>query len=159
MAIITVERTAVDDGYFEMADAMYEAAAGQDGFLGMEWVYDSQRRVGITSSYWRDAESIRRWKLEAAHLVAQQLGKERWYEGYRVRVARLDAPGGRLSAHRFRLISGTRACCSSRFASVGLLLACVSPRWRPRRSVATSMPRPWGHSVRGQIGEITLNRR
>jgi heme-degrading monooxygenase HmoA len=73
-----------------MADAMYQAATKQDGFLGMEWVYDSERRVGITSSYWRDAESIRHWKLEAEHLIAQQLGKERWYEAYRVRIARVE---------------------------------------------------------------------
>jgi len=50
VAVITVRRTEDDDGYFEMADAMHEAAAAQDGFLGMEWVYDAGQRVGITSS-------------------------------------------------------------------------------------------------------------
>jgi heme-degrading monooxygenase HmoA len=90
VAIITVERSEIDDGYFEMADAMYHAASSQDGFLGMEWVSDAAQRVGITASYWRDAESIGRWKLEAEHLVAQKLGKDRWYDAYRVRIARVE---------------------------------------------------------------------
>lgn len=46
VAVITVERTASDDGYFEMADAMYELAKAQRGFLGMEWVYDAGQRAG-----------------------------------------------------------------------------------------------------------------
>jgi hypothetical protein len=33
VAIITVERGESDDGYFEMADAMYELAHSQPGFL------------------------------------------------------------------------------------------------------------------------------
>lgn len=90
VAIITVERSEIDDGYFEPADAMYQAASSQDGFLGMEWVSDSEQRVGITASYWRDAESIRGWKREAEHLVAQTLEKERWYEAYRVRIAKVE---------------------------------------------------------------------
>jgi heme-degrading monooxygenase HmoA len=88
--IITVERSDDDDGYFEMADAMYEAATSQDGFLGMEWVSDAAQRVGITASYWRDAASIQGWKLQAEHLIAQKLGKERWYDAYRVRIARVE---------------------------------------------------------------------
>jgi hypothetical protein len=39
VAIITVERTGADDGYLEMADAMYQLATAQPGFLGMDWVY------------------------------------------------------------------------------------------------------------------------
>jgi hypothetical protein len=52
VAVITVERTASDDGYFEQADAMYELAKGQPGFLDMQWVYDTGQQTGITSSYW-----------------------------------------------------------------------------------------------------------
>ena len=58
VAVITVERTASDEGYFEMANAMSELAQAQPGFLGMEWVYDAGQRTGITSSYWADPEAI-----------------------------------------------------------------------------------------------------
>jgi heme-degrading monooxygenase HmoA len=80
-AVITVERTESDDGYFEMADAMYQLAKTQPGFLGIEWVYDAAQRAGITSSYWTTADAIAAWKRQAEHLVAQRLGRERWYRG------------------------------------------------------------------------------
>jgi heme-degrading monooxygenase HmoA len=90
MAVITVERAASDDGYFEMADAMYELATAQPGFLGMEWVYDAGQRTGITSSYWTDPDAIAAWKQQTDHLLAQHLGQERWYRAYSVRVARVE---------------------------------------------------------------------
>jgi heme-degrading monooxygenase HmoA len=90
VATITVERTEADDGYVEMADAMYQLAAAQPGFLGMEWVYDAGRRTGITSSYWASADAIAAWKQHAEHLVAQRLGQERWYRAYKVRIARVE---------------------------------------------------------------------
>lgn len=90
VAVITVERTASDDGYFEMADVMYELAKAQPGFLGMEWVHDAGQRTGITSSYWTDPEAIAVWKQQADHLAAQRLGQERWYRAYSVRIARVE---------------------------------------------------------------------
>ncbi len=90
VAVITVERTDSDDGYLEMSDAMYELAQAQPGFLGMEWVYDSGQRTGITSSYWADADAIAAWKQHAEHLVAQRLGQEHWYRAYTVRIARVE---------------------------------------------------------------------
>jgi heme-degrading monooxygenase HmoA len=89
-AVITVERTESDDGYFEMADAMYQLATTQPGFLGMEWVYDAGQRAGITSSYWTSADAIAAWKQHVEHLVAQRLGQERWYRAYTVRIARVE---------------------------------------------------------------------
>lgn len=94
VALITVKRSHIDDGYLDMADATYRAAARQAGFLGMEWVSNEAARTGITASYWRDAESIRQWRLEAEHLVAQALGKDRWYDAYRVRIARVERDYG-----------------------------------------------------------------
>lgn len=90
VAVITVERSESDDGYLEMADAMYELATTQPGFLGMEWVYDAGQRAGITSSYWTSAQAIADWKRQADHLVAQRLGQERWYRAYTVRIARVE---------------------------------------------------------------------
>lgn len=90
MAVITVELGESDDGYFDMADAMYQLAKTQPGFLGMEWVHDAGQRAGITSSYWTSAEAIGAWKQHAEHLVAQRLGQERWYRAYAVRIARVE---------------------------------------------------------------------
>ncbi len=88
--IFTSLRThSTNDGYGAMADAMDSLAATQEGYLGHESARGTDG-LGITVSYWRDEESVVAWKRVAEHLVAQRLGKERWYEAYQVRVARVD---------------------------------------------------------------------
>lgn len=42
----------------------------------------------IALSFWPDAESIRRWKADAEHLVAQR-DQARWYSAYRIQVAEI----------------------------------------------------------------------
>ncbi|HEY8524621.1 MAG TPA: antibiotic biosynthesis monooxygenase [Acidimicrobiales bacterium] len=75
------------DGYGETAARLEELAADQPGFLGIESVRDPATRVGITVSYWRTEEDAAAWKRVAEHAEAQRLGRQRWYESYRVAVA------------------------------------------------------------------------
>jgi heme-degrading monooxygenase HmoA len=84
-------RTREERGYADMADAMVQLAAEQPGYLGIE---SAREEVGITVSYWRDLESIRAWKANARHLVAQRLGREVWYEAFKLRVARVEREDG-----------------------------------------------------------------
>ena len=51
-------RTEGDKGYSEMSAKMEELASVQDGFLGLESVRNG---LGISVSYWRDLDSIKRW--------------------------------------------------------------------------------------------------
>jgi heme-degrading monooxygenase HmoA len=74
-------------GYAEMAERMVELASKQEGFLGAESVREG---LGITVSYWRDRESIERWKADAEHQVAQKMGREKWYAAYRIRIAKVE---------------------------------------------------------------------
>jgi heme-degrading monooxygenase HmoA len=85
--IFTSIRTDGDDGYAGMSDAMAASAASQPGFLGVESARDE---VGITVSYWDSLEAIAAWKRDAAHLVAQQLGREQWYSAYKTRICRVE---------------------------------------------------------------------
>jgi len=86
--IFTSVRTeADDDGYAAMAEHMDALARAQPGFLGVE---SAREGVGITVSYWRDLESIRAWKANAEHLVAQRTGQARWYSDYTTRIARVE---------------------------------------------------------------------
>jgi heme-degrading monooxygenase HmoA len=87
--IFTAQRTAGDHGYGAMADLMVEMALAQPGCLGAESTRDAEG-LGITVSYWRDEASIAAWKADAEHLVAQRLGRERWYSHYELRVARVE---------------------------------------------------------------------
>ena len=94
--IFSSQRTDDDaDGYAVMAAAMDAQAATQPGYLGIESARDAAG-FGITVSYWRTAADARAWKRVAEHAVAQQLGRERWYRAYRVRVAEVAREYGRV---------------------------------------------------------------
>jgi heme-degrading monooxygenase HmoA len=83
-----------DNGYAVMSARMEELAAQRPGYLGIEAARDG---LGITVSYWADEESARAWKDVAAHVVAQQRGRDTWYSDYRVRVATVTRDYGLLS--------------------------------------------------------------
>jgi heme-degrading monooxygenase HmoA len=87
--IFTSSRTAGDHGYAAMADAMDELALQQPGNLGAESARGADG-LGITVSYWQDEASIKAWKAVASHLAAQKLGRERWYDHYELRVAKVE---------------------------------------------------------------------
>lgn len=89
--IFTSVRTGVEEGYGAMAEAMGELAKKQPGYLGMETARDG---LGITVSYWKDLESIAAWKADVKHMAAQQQGRERWYESYKTRIARVERDYG-----------------------------------------------------------------
>jgi heme-degrading monooxygenase HmoA len=89
--IFTSLRTDGDHGYGQMAERMVELAAQQPGFLGVESARDG---LGITVSYWADLESIRQWKANLEHQVAQRLGREQWYATFKTRVARVERDSG-----------------------------------------------------------------
>ena len=75
-----------DLGYEEVAKEMVELVSNQNGFLGAESLRDSNG-FGITISYWKDLESIKKWKNNLEHIKARQKGKELWYKRYKIRVA------------------------------------------------------------------------
>ena len=85
--IFTSLRTDGDNGYSGTAERMEELARRQDGFLGIE---SARNEIGITVSYWRDLDSIARWKREIEHSEAQRHGREQWYARYHVRIARVE---------------------------------------------------------------------
>ncbi|MCK5725660.1 MAG: antibiotic biosynthesis monooxygenase [Thiotrichaceae bacterium] len=89
--IFTSHRTDGDKGYGEMADKMGELASKQSGFLGIESARES---VGITVSYWKDLESIKHWKKDTAHLIAQKEGKEKWYKEFKMRISKVERDYG-----------------------------------------------------------------
>lgn len=86
-AVIFTSTLKDHQGYTKMAEAMEKLARTQDGFLGMD---SARSDIGITVSYWRDTASIMVWKNNAEHQVAIQLGKEKWYEHYSVRVCKVE---------------------------------------------------------------------
>lgn len=88
-AVIFTSTLADDTGYGAMGERMIELASQQPGFLGIETAR-GEDGLGITVSYWKDEVSIAAWKQNAEHLTAQKLGRERWYAGFRLRVAKVE---------------------------------------------------------------------
>lgn len=89
--IFTSIRTEKVDGYSEMADFMIDLATRQEGFLGVE---SARNELGITVSYWKDTDSIKKWKQHAEHIMAQQKGKTEWYKKYKTRIAKVERDYG-----------------------------------------------------------------
>ncbi|WP_411349461.1 antibiotic biosynthesis monooxygenase family protein [Paenibacillus sp. WLX2291] len=87
--IFSSQRTEGDHGYGQMSDVMVDMASRQPGFLGVE-SYRDTGGAGVTISYWRDLESIRHWKENPTHQVAQDKGKEQWYAGYSLKICKVE---------------------------------------------------------------------
>ncbi|WP_303853445.1 antibiotic biosynthesis monooxygenase [Bartonella apis] len=83
------QRTAGDNGYGEMSIAMEKLALQQPGCLGAESVRGADG-FGITNSFWKDEASMKAWKANVDHKLAQKLGREIFYSHYVIRIAKVE---------------------------------------------------------------------
>jgi len=89
--IFTSINTAEGSDYSVMADLMVQLAQRQDGFLGIE---SARNELGITVSYWRDLESIKKWKENTDHSVARERGRKEWHQAFKTRIALVERDYG-----------------------------------------------------------------
>lgn len=87
--IFSSQRSAGDRDYEQMSLRMVELATAQQGYLGAESVRGGDG-FGITISYWENLAAIAAWKAHAEHQIAQETGRQQWYEHYEVRIARVE---------------------------------------------------------------------
>lgn len=99
--MFTSYRSDIDGGYADTAARMLELAAEQDGFLGVESARGADG-LGITLSYWRDEQAITAWRQHCEHRLAQQRGRQDWYDAFEVRISRVER------AYGFRRDSGSQ---------------------------------------------------
>jgi heme-degrading monooxygenase HmoA len=76
-----------DAEYSAVAARMRELALTEFGCLDFQAVTEGKDEIAL--SYWPDEASIVAWKAHAEHVLAQQLGRERWYESYIVQIAQI----------------------------------------------------------------------
>lgn len=76
-----------DEDYSRWSKRMADLVAEQPGFIDFVSARDPVTRLGITVAYFRDEESVSKWKANLEHLEAQRLGRSDFYEGYSVKVA------------------------------------------------------------------------
>lgn len=77
----------LDEQYSATAARMRELAMTEFGCLDFHSVCEGQEEISL--SYWPDEASILAWKNHPEHVLAQQLGRECWYESYSVEVAQI----------------------------------------------------------------------
>ena len=83
-----VPRADQKDAYLAAAASLRQHLEGLDGFISIER-FESLTQPGklVSLSFWRDEESVRRWRNLDAHRDVQRAGLERIFEDYRLRVA------------------------------------------------------------------------
>lgn len=81
------KETADEDGYQALAKQMEELAMQQPGYIGHE---SARNEIGITISYWESLDAIKNWKQQSDHLLVQQMGRERFYSWYKVRICTIE---------------------------------------------------------------------
>jgi heme-degrading monooxygenase HmoA len=88
-AVIFISRlTENTEGYSEMAERMLALARRQPGFLGFE---SARNETGISVSFWKDRQSIKDWRQQSDHQIAQQTGRSKWYRSYEIYITRVEA--------------------------------------------------------------------
>ena len=90
-AIFTTQRSQSGDDIYEiMSSRMVALAQQQQGFLGLESVRGNDG-IGITVSYWTDREAIQNWGRHAEHVSVKAMGRQEFYQWYRIRIAEIFA--------------------------------------------------------------------
>tara|TARA_R110002124_G_scaffold159411_2_gene326612 strand:- start:7373 stop:7690 length:318 start_codon:yes stop_codon:yes gene_type:complete len=79
------------EGYQEAAERMGALAKLQSGYLGIE---SARNEIGITVSYWESLEAITQWKNNVEHAEVRNLGREKWYKQYQLRICKVEREYG-----------------------------------------------------------------
>jgi heme-degrading monooxygenase HmoA len=54
----------------------------------------ARNEIGITVSYWDSLEAIKKWKAVSEHLMAQQIGRDKWYSSFKTRICLVERDYG-----------------------------------------------------------------
>jgi heme-degrading monooxygenase HmoA len=76
------------NGYAEMAEQMSKLARSSPGFIA-EKGFTAADGERLTVVWWENEETLKQWRNNAQHLIAQKTGREKWYEYYKLEVAQV----------------------------------------------------------------------
>ena len=76
-----------DEEYGKPVSRMRELAFDKYGCLDFIAVTEGDQEIAI--SYWENEESIKKWKSDSEHTLAQESGRSKWYESYIVQVVEI----------------------------------------------------------------------
>jgi heme-degrading monooxygenase HmoA len=88
-AVIFISKKSSElEGYPEMDERMMQLVQEQDGYLGYSSKGDEKE--GIFISYWRDQESIAKWRANLEHGSAKT-GAKTWYAYYHSMICKVES--------------------------------------------------------------------
>ncbi len=75
------------DAYLEMAGEMRRLLDDVDGFISVER-FQSLTEPGklLSLSFFRDQQAVERWRNTIEHRQAQSMGRQQFFDNYRIRV-------------------------------------------------------------------------
>jgi len=76
---------AAGQDYADLAEEMAARAADFPGFGDLrDYTASSGERLAVI--WWESQETLRAWREDVAHRMAQRLGRERWFAWFRLEV-------------------------------------------------------------------------
>lgn len=84
------------EGYYETAALMAKLVTDSPGYLGQESVRGAGG-LGITVAYFTDEAAIKTWRDNAEHAAARARGRAEWYEGFQLRITKVERAYGSAS--------------------------------------------------------------
>jgi heme-degrading monooxygenase HmoA len=78
--------------YGDMAAEMAETAKGMPGFIEVKG-FTAEDGERLTLVWWQDRETLAAWRNHPRHQIAQQTGRSKWYEYYKIEVAEVIRDG------------------------------------------------------------------
>ena len=89
------------EDYGRMAEAMIARARTMPGFVDFKH-YRADDGERLAAIWWESDETMRAWAEDAEHREAQRLGRERWYEWFRLDVGKVVRAYGFDREHQAR---------------------------------------------------------
>jgi heme-degrading monooxygenase HmoA len=88
MMVVLFRSKLVDapDGYAEMAQEMEDLAKTMPGFIDVK-AFTADDGERLTVVWWENEETLRGWRENVRHRIAQRTGREKWYRYYKLEVA------------------------------------------------------------------------
>lgn len=75
--------------YDSMNTEMQSLVRQNPGFIDVK-SYRSDDGERLTVVWWRDEDSLRQWRDDVRHRLAQDTGRKKWYEYYKMEVAKVE---------------------------------------------------------------------
>jgi heme-degrading monooxygenase HmoA len=81
------------EDYAQMDAALEKRVKDNPGFIDVK-SYVAEDGERLTLVWWRDEESLKAWRELPAHRAAQETGRDKWYEFYKIDVANVIRSSG-----------------------------------------------------------------